>query len=154
MKKRLKRFQNLSFEEKKEVLDWRNHSEIRKWMYDKNEISLQKHLNFIENMPKNRIYLKVDDLGVINFKILNDKVELGIHKNPNKQKVGKILLDIAIKYAFDELKTKKITLYVFEDNIKAINLYKKFNFIEVDKKDNIIKMELIRNGELKMENGE
>ena len=142
MKEKLKKFQDLSLDEKKEVLNWRNHPEIRKWMLDKNEISLKNHLNFIDNMPKNRIYLKAWDLGVINFKILDEKVELGLHKNPNKNKVGNDLLKMAIDYTFNELKTKKIILYVFEDNLKAINLYKKFGFKEVDKKENILKMEL------------
>ena len=118
-------------------------------MYDKNEISLQNHLNFIDNMPKNRIYLKAGDLGVINFKIINDTAELGLHKNPDKKKVGNILLNEAIEYAFNKLKAKKIVLYVFEDNLKAINLYKKFGFRTVDKKNNLIKMELIKNEELK-----
>jgi len=112
-------------------------------MLDKNEISLQNHLNFIKNIPKNRIYLKVDDLGVINFKIIKDTIELGIHKNPNKKGVGKILLNEAINYAFNKLNAKKIILYVFERNTKSISLYKKFGFRKVDKKDNIIKMELL-----------
>ena len=139
---KLTKFQDLSLKEKKEVLKWRNHPEIRKWMYDKKEISLENHLKFIDNMPKNRIYLKAEDLGVINFKISKDIVELGIHKNPAKTKVGKILLNEAINYAFNNLNAKKIVLYVFEDNLKAINLYKKFGFKEIDKKDNLIKMEL------------
>ncbi len=142
MKKKLTKFQDLSLEEKKEVLNWRNHPEIRKWMLDKNKISLKNHLNFIENLKEDKIYLKVEDLGVINFKILGQKAELGLHKNPEKNKVGKILLNEAIEYAFNKLNAKKIILYVFGDNIKAINLYKKFGFIEIDKKDNIIKMEL------------
>ena len=142
MKMKLKKFQDLSLKEKKEVLNWRNHPDIRKWMIDRNEISLKNHLNFIENIPKNKIYLKVEDLGVINFKILNKKVELGLHKNPNKNKVGNDLLKTAIDYAFNELNAKKIILYVFENNLKAINLYKKFGFREIDKKENILKMEL------------
>ena len=142
MKEKLKRLQNLSLEEKKEVLNWRNNPEIRKWMIDKNEISLKNHLNFIDNIPQNKIYLKVADLGIINLKILNKKVELGLHKNPSKQKVGKILMKTAIDYAFNELNAKKIILYVFEDNLRAIHLYKKFGFKEVDKKDNIVKMEI------------
>ena len=142
MREKLKKFQDLSIEEKKEVLNWRNHPEIRKWMLNKKEISLQKHLEFIDSLDKNRIYLKVDDLGVINFKVFKNYIELGIHKNPNKQKVGSKLLKIAIDYAFEELKAKKIILYVFENNIKAINLYRKFGFQEIDKQKNIIKMEL------------
>jgi UDP-4-amino-4,6-dideoxy-N-acetyl-beta-L-altrosamine N-acetyltransferase len=112
-------------------------------MYNKEKISLKNHLEFIEKLKEknDKIYLKVDDIGIVNF-FIKDIVEIGIHKNPEKQKVGKKLLEFAINYAFNELKAKKIILYVFEDNVKAINLYKKFGFIEVDKKDNLIKMEL------------
>ena len=140
-----KKFQDLSLEEKKEVLAWRNHPEIRKWMYNKEKIPLENHLKFIESLKEkpNKIYLKVDDLGVVNFEIFKNYIDIGIHKNPNKQKVGKRLLEFAINYAFNELKAQKIVLYVFEDNIKAINLYKKFGFKKTDKKDNLIKMELI-----------
>ena len=142
MREKLKKFQDLSIEEKKEVLNWRNHPEIRKWMLNQEEISLKNHLKFINNLDENRIYLKADDLGVINFKVFKNYIELGIHKNPNKQKVGSKLLKTAIDYAFEELKAKKIILYVFENNIKAINLYKKFGFKEINKQKDIIKMEL------------
>jgi len=138
------KFQDLSLEEKKEVLSWRNHPEVRKWMYNKDMISLENHLKFIESLKEkpNKIYLKADDLGVVNFEVFKDYVDIGIHKNPNKQKAGKKLLEFAINYAFNELKTKKIILYVFEDNVKAINLYEKFGFKKTDKKENLIKMEL------------
>jgi len=110
-------------------------------MLNKEKISLKNHLEFINNLDKSRIYLKADDMGVINFKVFKNFVELGLHKNPNKKKVGIGLLKTAINYAFDELNTDKIILYVFENNIKAINLYKKFGFKESDKQKNIIKME-------------
>jgi len=140
MIKDIKKFQDLSLEEKKEVLEWRNSDFVRQFMYDKNKISLQNHLKFIDNLDEKKIYLKVADLGVVNFKIFDKYVEFGIHKNPYKQKVGSKLLEIGINEAFKY--QNKIILYVYEDNIKAINLYKKFGFIEVDKKDNLIKMEL------------
>jgi len=138
------KFQDLSLDEKKEVLKWRNHPEIRKYMYNKKLISLKEHLQFIESLKenKNKIYLKIEDLGVVNFLIKNDLVEIGIHKNPNKQKVGKVLMEFALKYAFEVLHAKKSVLFVYENNKKAINLYKKFGFKIVDKKDNLIKMEL------------
>ena len=138
----IKKFQNLSNEEKIEVLEWRNDKSIREFMYDKESISLENHLNFIDNLDNSKVYLKVDDLGVINFRIKNNFAEIGLHKNPNKQKVGSKLMKTLIDYGFNVLKLDKLILYVFENNIKAINLYKKFGFIEVDKKDNLIKMEL------------
>ena len=138
----IKKFQDLSLEEKEEVLKWRNDKSIREFMYDKEPISLENHLNFIDNLDNSKVYLKVDDLGVINFRIKNNFAEIGLHKNPNKQKVGSKLMKTLIDYGFNVLKLDKLILYVFENNIKAINLYKKFGFIEVDKKDNLIKMEL------------
>ena len=138
------KFQDLSLEEKKEVLNWRNHPEIRKYMYNKKIISFKEHLQFIESLKenKNKIYFKIEDLGVVNFLIKNNLVEVGIHKNPNKKKVGTILIEFALKYAFEMLKAKKIVLFVYENNKKAINLYKKFGFKTINKKDNLIKMEL------------
>ncbi|WP_024787304.1 MULTISPECIES: UDP-4-amino-4,6-dideoxy-N-acetyl-beta-L-altrosamine N-acetyltransferase [unclassified Lebetimonas] len=140
----MKNFTDLTLDEKKEVLKWRNHPEIRKWMFDKNEISLKNHLEFIEKLKndKSRLYFKVNDLGVINFKINKNSAEIGIHKNPEKKGVGKILIKKIIDYGFNMLNLNKLILYVYEDNLKAINLYKKYGFKETDKKNNLIKMEL------------
>ncbi|GAB6074219.1 UDP-4-amino-4,6-dideoxy-N-acetyl-beta-L-altrosamine N-acetyltransferase [Nautilia lithotrophica] len=145
MNVKYKKFQELSFDEIKEVLEWRNNPDIRKWMYNKEKISLEEHLKFIENLKKDsaKIYIKVDDLGVVNFKIFDHFAELGIHKNPKKKKVGRELLRFAVNYAFNNLKLKKLILYVFEDNIRAKTLYKNIGFIELEKKDNLIKMELL-----------
>lgn len=140
----MKNFVNLTLNEKKEVLKWRNHPEIRKWMYNKEEIPLKNHLEFIESLKndKSRLYFKVDNIGIINYKITNNIAEIGLHKNPEKKGVGKILMQKLIDYGFNELNLKKLILYVFENNETAINLYKNFGFIETDKKDNLIKMEL------------
>jgi len=140
----VKNFVNLTLNEKKEVLKWRNHPEIRKWMYNKEEIPLKNHLEFIESLKndKSRLYFKVDNIGIINYKITNNIAEIGLHKNPEKKGVGKILMQKLIDYGFNELNLKKLILYVFENNETAINLYKNFGFIETDKKDNLIKMEL------------
>ncbi|GAB6045677.1 UDP-4-amino-4,6-dideoxy-N-acetyl-beta-L-altrosami ne N-acetyltransferase [Caminibacter profundus] len=140
----MKNFVNLTLNEKKEVLEWRNHPEIRKWMYNKEEIPLKNHLEFIESLKKDKskLYFKMDNIGVINYKISNNTAEIGLHKNPEKKGVGKILMQKLIDYGFNELNLKTLTLNVFEENKIAINLYKNFGFREVDKKDNLIKMEL------------
>jgi UDP-4-amino-4,6-dideoxy-N-acetyl-beta-L-altrosamine N-acetyltransferase len=137
------KFQDLSLEEKKEVLEWRNHPEIRKWMLNKEKINFDEHLKFIENLEKSdKIYIKVGDFGVVNFTLKNGYVEFGLHKNPAKKGVGRKLMEFGINYAFDKLKVSKIILYVYENNKKAVNLYKRFGFKQTDKKDNLIKMEL------------
>lgn len=136
----IKRFQDLNLDEKIEVLNWRNSKIVREFMFNKKIISLEEHLNFINHLDNSKIYLKIGDLGVVNFKLFPFYVEFGIHKNPSYKKVGSILLNIGLKEAF---KYRKIViLYVFENNLKAIHLYKKFGFNIVDKHKNLLKMEL------------
>jgi UDP-4-amino-4,6-dideoxy-N-acetyl-beta-L-altrosamine N-acetyltransferase len=140
----LKEFIKLSYDEKLMILEWRNHPEISQFMINK-KVNLNEHLNFIDSLKNNKTkkYFLVDDIGVIDFSnITNEKADIGLYKNPNKQKVGSKLMDEIINYGFNKLELKKLILYVYENNIKAINLYKKFDFKESDKKNNLIKMEL------------
>jgi len=140
---KLIKFQDLSFEEKVEVWQWRNDKSIRKWMFHQQLISLQEHLKFIDTLSDKKIYLKVEDIGVVNFKNLGDFVEIGLHKNPNKNNVGSKLLAIAIDYAFTVLQAKKILICVLKNNKRALHIYRKFGFIETAINKNIITMELI-----------
>ena len=141
----LKNFIQLNYDEKLIILEWRNHSETSKFMINK-KVDLEEHLNFINSLKENKtkLYFLVDDIGVIDFiNITDKKADIGLYKNPNKQKVGSILMKHIVDYGFNGLKLEKLILYVYKNNQKAINLYKKFNFKIVDKKDNLLKMELL-----------
>lgn len=134
-------FTNLNLEEAKMVLEWRNHPNIRKWMYTQDEISLENHLNFINSLKNNsnKLYFLVkkenEFIGVIDFSDINiQSVEMGIYANPNLRGFGKILLEIIKDYSFDVLKVKSIFSEVFYSNEKAYQLYKKYNFKEIDAK--------------------
>lgn len=135
-------FIELSEEEKEMVLKWRNDSEIRKWMYNQEEIKLFEHLDFIENLKsrKDKLYFLVkkedDFIGVIDFTQLVNKesVHMGIYSNPNINGNGKILLNKIIDYSFNNLKVKRVFSEVFAENDKAYNLYKKFNFKAISEK--------------------
>ena len=54
-------FTDLLLEEKKMILEWRNHQAIRKWMYNQEAISLVEHLNYIKSLSfkKDRLYFMV-----------------------------------------------------------------------------------------------
>jgi len=141
----LKNFIQLDYDEKLMILEWRNHSETSKFMINK-KVELKEHLNFINSLKENKtkLYFLVDDIGVIDFTNITDKkADIGLYKNPNKQKVGSVLMKHLINYGFNVLGLEKLILYVYENNQKAVNLYKKFNFKIVDKKDNLLKMELL-----------
>lgn len=134
-------FTDLSLEEKKMVLKWRNHLSVRKWMYTQEEIPLENHLKFIEslNQSNNKLYflVKKDDnyLGVIDFtNIMDNSTDIGLYANPKLRGVGQILIDIIIEYAFDMMCKKKLVAEALESNVKARELYKKNNFIETNKK--------------------
>lgn len=132
-------FINLTLDEKKMILEWRNHPLIREVMYNKQHIQLKDHLSFIEslnsNLTKKYFLVKENDkyIGVIDFININRKdAELGIYTNPNLKGYGRKLLETLCNYAFKKLHLKKIYAEVYISNIKAIKLYEEFNFITID----------------------
>ena len=136
-------FIDLKLKEKEMILKWRNHPEIRKWMYNQDEIKFEEHLSFIDSLKlrKDKLYflVKKEDefIGVIDFLDLDKKeIFYGIYSNPNSKimGVGRILNEISIDFAFNSLKAHKLKLEVFEDNIQVRNLYKKYKFRETSQK--------------------
>ena len=138
-------FINASLEEKKMILEWRNHPKIKKWMYNQEEISLESHLNFIKSLKiyKDKIYflVKMDKeyIGTIYFTTINYKNKsayFGLYSNPYSKVpgIGRILEKIAIDYAFNTLNINTLKLEVFENNKIVINLHKKFNFKQIEEK--------------------
>lgn len=135
-------FIDLSKDEKKMILEWRNRLDIQKWMYTQNDISLEEHLKFIDSLKtiKNKLYFLVKKentyIGVIDFTQIKPKksLHMGIYTNPDLKGYGKILLETIIYFSFDILKVEKIFSEVFFENEKAYNLYKNYNFKEVENK--------------------
>lgn len=121
------------------VLKMRNHPEIKKWMYNQEEITEAQHSNFIEmlktNSTKNYFLVKQSDLiiGTINFTKI-DRVkktaDFGLYTNPYNVKsgAGRILEKVAVCYAKNNLKLSVLNLEVFEKNERAINFYNKNGF--------------------------
>lgn len=138
-------FTDLTLEEKKMVLLWRNHPTIKQWMYNSDDILLENHFNFIETLKNctDKLYFLVkrgdDYVGVIDFTNINKESkssEFGLYSNPFLKiaGIGRILEEISIVYAFQTLKVSMLKLEVFSDNAQVINLHKKFNFKEITKK--------------------
>lgn len=154
---RLINFIDLNLEEKKMILEWRNQPEIKAFMYNQDEITLEEHLNFIETLKtkEEKLYFLVkkenEYIGVIDFTqiIKKESLHMGIYGNPNKKGNGKILLNEIIKYSFSILEVKKIFSEVFKENNKAYELYKKFGFKDISEKiineKKVICMELENN---------
>ena len=136
-------FTDLSNDEKKIILEWRNNPNIKKWMYTQSDITLESHLNFIDslNNSKDKLYFLVkkedENIGVIYFTNLTKKeVYFGLYANPTIKilGVGRILEKLSIDFAFNSLNARKLKLEVFEDNIQVINLHRKYNFKKIGEK--------------------
>jgi UDP-4-amino-4,6-dideoxy-N-acetyl-beta-L-altrosamine N-acetyltransferase len=86
-----KNFLLLTDEEKQQVLTWRNHDNVRKWMYNDGIIPLENHLKFIDSL-QNRTdcyywlaYKNNEPYGVVNITDVdeeNNKAEVGLYRNP------------------------------------------------------------------------
>jgi len=150
MSTKLINFTRLSLEDKKMVLEWRNSAEIRQWMFEKDHISLTKHLTYIEHLKerKERLYFLVREdeeaIGVIDFTAIDYKdksAEIGLYANPALHGVGKILMQNILEYGFQTLQIKKLYARVFCSNEKAIKLYKNFHFQTYKEDDTLLYME-------------
>lgn len=140
LKTKLINFIHLSLDEKMMILKWRNNKSVQKWMYNRDDITLEDHLQYIDslNNKDDRIYFLVKNetvyLGVVDLTEIkgNESAELGIYVNPTLRGYGTLLVSKIIEYAFQELRVKTLYANVYEKNSKAINLYKKFNFKTID----------------------
>lgn len=96
-------------------------------LYDENSL----------NSNVNKVFLFVDNtnklLGFIHIQDIMDEINIiDIVIDPNYRQLGygAKLLEYVISYA----NNKRIILEVNQNNISAINLYKKYNFIEINRR--------------------
>ena len=138
-------FVDLTQKEVLMILDWRNHENIKKWMYSQDEISVEAHLSFIAELQflKSRQYMVVKKdnkyVGVVDFTKIdetNKECYFGLYANPFEKisGIGQTLGEVCLKYILDLLSLNIIKLEVFSDNVRALNLYKKYNFKRVGMK--------------------
>jgi UDP-4-amino-4,6-dideoxy-N-acetyl-beta-L-altrosamine N-acetyltransferase len=128
-------------------------------MYSHDEISTKDHLDFINGLQfsKERQYLLIkkgnENIGVVNFTDIDfDKKQsyFGLYANPFKKTpgAGRMLQQVCLKYILDLLNLNKVKLEVFSDNLRALKLYKEYNFKETRVKNindkEVICMELTK----------
>ncbi len=136
-------FTTLTKEEHQFILTWRNSENVSCYMHTKS-ITLEEHLAFVERLKqtsqKNYFLVKKNDnyIGVI---YLVDTF-LGLYANPKKQKVGDILLEQIISFAFDKKQLFSLKAEVYKENLRAIKLYKRFGFEVLEENEHLQIMEL------------
>lgn len=130
-------FIELAIEEKKLILEWRNDESIRKWMYNTDAISLDKHLQFIEMLRKDesKFYFLVKrkgvPVGVVSLIDIKDNIgDWGYYIAPSfhNKNLGVEFYHHALLYFFTTLKFSKIIGYVLKDNKSANSFSDLFGF--------------------------
>ena len=119
------------------ILEFRNHPQISKWMYKSSVISLQAHLDFIENLkttPSSAFWLFKQGetmLGVgslTRISITHQNACVGMYKNPSLSKVGDKIMQALQKIAFEAFWLRTLMLEVIATNRYAINCYERNGF--------------------------
>lgn len=137
-------FVDLSYDDLQMVLSWRNHPNIRQWMHNSNKIEINEHLKFVKSLKnhtsKHYFLVKENDeyIGVVYLH--NDY--LGIYANPDKKRVGDLLLRVIIDFSFNTKKLFILKAEVYKTNQKAIELYKRHQFEIKEEKEDLFVMEL------------
>lgn len=119
------------------VLSWRNHPDVRRYMYTQHEISLEEHQHWFKqtaNNPSKHLLifeLAGVPLGFINFNRLNGGgvADWGFYAAPSAPKgSGRQLGRAALDYAFSELKLHKVCGQALAYNERSINFHRSLGF--------------------------
>ncbi len=149
-------FVNLNNEEKEMVRLWRNHRNVRNWMFTDHEISFSEHMRFIESLNsensshycwlarRDKNYIGVVTLNKVDFK--NKNSYFGLYTNPESDNLGECIYlfkaIIAVAFSIFGLHTLR------GDTIKGnsiLKIHEKFGFAV----EGILKEFVYKNGEWK-----
>lgn len=127
-------------EEQKEIRNWRNDIEIRKYMYNSEIISEDEHLKWLENLESNskqKVYYimydnkKIGIVSIANLDLKNKTCDWAFYFNNNIEKgkgIGKIVEKEFVKYIFKNFEIEKLNCQVLSNNLKVVEMHKKFGF--------------------------
>lgn len=119
------------------VLAWRNHADVRRYMYTQHEITLDEHQRWFERTladPKKHLLIFQENhqpLGFVNF---NDSGSAGIadwgfYAAPDAPKgSGWQLGRAALKHAFTQLKLHKVCGQALAYNQRSIQFHQSLGF--------------------------
>lgn len=121
------------------VLSWRNHPEVRRWMYTQHKITPDEHQKWferadIESGKHLLIYeMATVPIGFVNFTQTGDGgiAEWGFYLSPGAPKgIGRKLGRAALQYAFGELRFHKVCGQALKENEKSIGLHLALGFLQ------------------------
>ena len=119
------------------VLTWRNHPEVRRYMYTQHEISLDEHQRWFEraltNPKKHLLIFEVNEqaLGFVNFNETESEgiADWGFYVAPDAQKgTGRQLGYAALGQAFEKLNFHKICGQALAYNERSCKFHQSMGF--------------------------
>lgn len=128
-----------------EVLEWRNHPQVRQQMFNQHLISFEEHKQWFVRAKTNTnkvllVYQIAGQLqGFVQFDIEPDCecATWGFYKNPRAAAgVGGLLCQAALNYAFKSILLKTVKASVLSSNLVSIRFHRRLGFIETDSSDN------------------
>ena len=120
-----------------QVLTWRNHAEIRRYMFTQHEITLTEHTSWFEkasNEPFKKLLIFEQNetaLGFVQFSIQCDErvADWGFYVAPNAPKsTGRKLGQVALAYAFEQLEVHKVRGQALDFNERSIKFHQRLGF--------------------------
>jgi UDP-4-amino-4,6-dideoxy-N-acetyl-beta-L-altrosamine N-acetyltransferase len=120
------------------VRAWRNHPDIKKFMFTQKEVLPDEHAAWFERVKNDKskkilIYMENTlPLGFIQFATIRNQdtiIDWGFYLSPNANKgTGTKMTKLGLGYAFNQLKAHKIFAEILEYNVPSIRLHQKLGF--------------------------
>ncbi|SFG19231.1 UDP-4-amino-4,6-dideoxy-N-acetyl-beta-L-altrosamine N-acetyltransferase [Neptunomonas qingdaonensis] len=133
------KLRSLSEKDLELVLSWRNHSDVKKWMFSLDNITLENHKRWFiscQDNPAKKLYVLdtgKDICGFIQFDLSGDpenpNIEWGFYRAPDSPAgSGTLLLKLALQKAFVELNANKVIGKVLSYNLASRHVHEKLGF--------------------------
>ena len=134
-------FRDVRPEDKENLLDWRNRSEVSQNMYVSRRITAEEHEKWFPQAishPSRRYWIIVfngQDVGLVNlYDINNDhqRAYWALYLNSVEfqgKGIGAFVEFLMLDYAFGELKLNKLNCEVLGFNKHAMQIHKRFGFV-------------------------
>ncbi len=119
------------------VLSWRNHLEVRHYMFRSQEISMDEHSRWFAraslDSERHLLVFEIDELplGFINIHKITDGgiADWGFYAAPDAPKgTGRLLGQAALRYAFETVSLHKICGQVLDFNERSIRFHLNMGF--------------------------
>ena len=118
-----------------QIWQWRNHPQIRRWMFHGDEIPLEQHWQWYRSQSHNAdvhlcLFTRGAAQGFVHFRHLGSRVyEWGFYLSPDSPPGnGRHLGRAALDYAFSTLGAHKVSARVLAYNARSLALHQKLHF--------------------------